>query len=147
MTAPRTVHEDGDPGVPEALPRSLARLRARFGAAALDRLWIFPPRRRGRREQGLVAVSVFLDGQERRALFTLSYRAERTGRSLTVEPVFTPEGEAPPDLLPRVMEGVVRRSGETEDPREVRIEGSAETFDALMAEFDPTLLEQEAEQA
>lgn len=92
-------------------------------------------------------MSVFLDGQdeERRALFTVSYRAERTGRSLTVEPVFTPEGEAPPDSLPRVMEGVVRRSGETEEPREVRIEGAPDPFTALMAEFDPGWLE--AEQA
>jgi hypothetical protein len=129
--------------VPEALPRTLVHVKARFGVEALDRLWIFPPRRRGRREQGLVAVSVFLDGQERRALYTVSYRAERTGRSLTVDPVFTPEGDAPPESLPRVMEGVVRRSGETEDPREVPIEGSEDSFDVLMAEFDPGLLEVE----
>lgn len=147
MIPSRTVNGDADPGVPEALPRTLFAVEGRFGASAVDRLWIFPPRRRGRREQGLVAVSIFLDGEERRGLFTVAYRAERTGRALSVEPVFTPEGEAPPELLPRVMEGAVRRSGETEDPREVRIEGSADSFGALMSEFDPGLLDMEAEQA
>ena len=94
-----------------------------------------------------MVVSVFLDGEERRGLFTVAYRAERTGRALSVQPVFTPEGEAPPELLPGVMEGAVRRSGETEDPREVRIEGSADSFGALMSEFDPALLDMEAGQA
>ncbi len=94
-----------------------------------------------------MTVSVFLDGEERRRLYTVAYAAERTGRALTVQPAFTQEGEAPPELLPRVMEGVVRRSGETGDPREVEIEGSAGAFEALLAEFDPALLDTETEQA
>ncbi len=147
MTSARTEDGDADPGVPEALPRTLLAVKDRFGAAGVDRLWIFPPRRRGRREQGLVVVSVFLDGDERRSLFTVAYRAERTGRSLSVEPVFTPEGDAPPELLPRVMAGAVRRSGEREDAREVRIEGSEGSFGTLMSEFDPALLDMEAGQA
>jgi hypothetical protein len=136
-----------DPGVPEALPRTLAGVRERLGAEVVDRLWIFPPRRRGRRESGLVAVSVFLDDEtrekkeERRRLLTVAYTAERTGRGLTVEPVFTQEGEAPPELLPRVMEGVVRRAGEGYgDPREVSIAGDPAGFGALLDEFDPALL-------
>ncbi|MCG6954989.1 MAG: hypothetical protein LJF04_03280 [Gemmatimonadetes bacterium] len=130
-----------DPGVPEALPRTLAGVRERLGADAVDRLWIFPPMRKGRRESGLVAVSVFGSGEERRRLLTVAYTAERTGRGLTIEPVFTQEGEAPPELLPRVMEGVVRRSGEAHgDPREVTIGGDTDSFAALMDEFDPVLL-------
>lgn len=127
--------------MPEALPRSLVHARERLRPENVDRLWIFPPIRRGRRERGLVALSLFLEGQERRRLLTLAYTAERTGKGMTLEHVFHEEGEAPPELLPRVMEGVVRRAGEAYgEPREVAIEASPESFAALVDEFDPALL-------
>lgn len=130
-----------DPGVPEALPRTLVLARGRLGAERVDRLWIFPPIRRGRRERGLVAASLFLEGEERRRIVTVAWAAERTGRSLTVDQTFHEEGDAPPELLPRVMEGVVRRAGEAYgEPREVEIGGDAERFTALVDEFDPALL-------
>ena len=67
--------------------------------------------------------------------------AERTGKGLTLEHVFHEEGDAPPELLPRVMEGVVRRAGEAYgEPREVAIEASPENYQALVDEFDPALL-------
>lgn len=129
--------ESSDPGVPEALPRTLIRLRERLGVEALDRLWIFPPLRRGRREQGLIAVSAFQEGEERRSMVTVSYSAEHTGRGVTVEPSFMHEGEAPADRFPGVMRGVARRGGEEQgEPREVEIVGSREKFEALMEEFD-----------
>ena len=130
-----------DPGVPEALPRTLIRLRERLGVQSLDRLWIFPPVRRGRREQGLIAVSTFQEGEERRTMVTVAYSAEHTGKGVTVEPSFTQEGEAPPDRFPRVMRGVVQRGGEERgEPREVEIEGSHEKFEQLMEEFDADFL-------
>ena len=55
----RSEPSSEDPGVPEALPRTLVHLRERLGAERVDRLWIFPPLRRGRRERGVVAVSLF----------------------------------------------------------------------------------------
>jgi hypothetical protein len=129
--------DSADPGVPEALPRVLIRLRERLGVGALDRLWIFPPTRRGRREQGLVTVSTFQEGVERRGLMTLSYVAEHTGKGVTVEPVFTREGEAPPDRFPAVMQGVVQRGGDGRgEPREVEIDGSPVKFEELLEEFD-----------
>ena len=132
----------GDPGVPEALPRSLIRLRDQLGVDALDRLWIFPPTRKGRREQGLVAVSAFLDGQERREMVTVAYSAEHTGKGVSVDTSFTLEGEAPPDRFPGVMTGVSRRAGDAEnEAREVIIEGSAEAFEELLEEFDLAFLE------
>lgn len=141
MTERTKVEKAEDPGVPEALPRALVHARARLAPERLDRLWIFPPVRRGRKERGLVAVSVFLEGDERRRLFTLTYAAERTGRGLTVDQAFHEEGDAPPELLPRVMEGVVRRAGEAYgEPREVEIAGDPLKFDALVVEFDPALL-------
>jgi len=134
--------KSSDPGVPEALPRTLIRLRERLGVDVIDRLWIFPPVRRGRREQGLVAVSTFQEGEERRAMITVAYNAEHTGRGVTVEPTFTHEGEAPADLFPGVMDGVVRRSAEgSGDAREVEIDASAERFEALLEEFDDVFIE------
>lgn len=128
-----------DIGVPEALPRTLESLRDRLGVAALDRLWIFPPSRRGRREQGLIAVSAFQPGEERRGVVTVSYTAEHTGRGgVTVEQAFTREGEAPADRFPAVMRGVVLRGGEGRGaPREVEIAGSAERLEELLDELSP----------
>jgi len=141
LTDVREDEKSEDPGVPEALPRTLVLTRERLGAERVDRLWLFPPVRRGRREWGLVAASLFLDGEERRRIVTVAYTAERTGRSLTVDQAFHEEGDAPPDLLPRVMEGVVRRAGDGYgEPREVEIGGDPLRFGALVDEFDPALL-------
>lgn len=141
MSERATAERSTDPGVPEALPRVLIRLRDRLGVESLDRLWIFPPSRRGRRERGLVVVSEFLGTEERRSLITVSYVAEHTGRGVTVEPVFTEEGEAPPDRLPGVMQGVVQRVGDAQgDAREVEIGGSPERYEGLLEEFDEELL-------
>lgn len=136
MSEREAAERASDPGVPEALPRSLATLRDRVGAASIDHLWIFPPLRRGRRERGVVAVSLFGLDEERRRLVTIVYAAERTGTSLTIEPSFTEEGEAPPDRLPGIMEGVVRRTeGGGGDPREVQIGGAPEVLEALLEEL------------
>jgi hypothetical protein len=126
-----------DIGVPEALPRTLELLRERLGAAAVDRLWIFPPMRRGRRERGLLAVSTFLDGVERRGLVSVAWVAEHTGKEgVRVEASFTHEGEAPADRFPSVMKGVFLRGGEERgEPREVEIGGSAERLGELLDEL------------
>jgi len=140
MTETRpTDRRDGDgidPGVPEALVRTLTQLRDRIGVQLLDRLWIFPPFRRGRREQGLIAVSTFHTEGDRRGVLTVSYSAEETGKGITVEPSFTREGEAPPDRFPILMRGVVQRGGEERgEPREIEIEGSMEKFESLLQEL------------
>jgi hypothetical protein len=124
-------------GVPEALPRALECLRERLGAASLDRLWIFPPLRRGRRELGLIAVSAFQGGEERRSLVTVTYAAEHSGKEgVKVETSFTHEGEAPADRFPGLMKGVVLRGGEERgEPREVDVAGSAEKLDELLEEM------------
>ena len=133
-----------DPGVPEALPRAVKSVVERLGVESVDRLWLFPPLTRGRRESGLVAVSKFAG--ERRLLFTAPYTAERTGRGLYMDTSFREQGECPPDSLPRVMDGVDRRSGDDlGDPREVAIGGDVAAFDHLMDEFDPALFREEVE--
>lgn len=136
--------KDDGPGVPEAIPRTLQRVVDRLGVETVDRVWVFPPRIKGRRESGLVVVSRFAaDGTtERRDLFTASYSAERTGKGLTVDWGLSEEGTAPPDRLPPVMEGVVRRAGDDEDqPREVGLGGDADAVQAFLGEWDDALLD------
>lgn len=129
------------PGVPEGLPRTLQRLSATVGARELDRLWIFPPMVRGRKEWGLVAAGCFAEGGHLR-LVTASYSAERTGAGLEVDMRVREEGSAPPDRFPRVMQGVARRSElDLGEARLVEISGNQESFEDLMAEFSEDLLE------
>ncbi len=135
------VKDGGDPGVPEAIPRTLQMMARRLGESEIDRLWVFPPVIIGRKERGLVAASCFTEDSARR-LYTAPYAAERTGTSLSVESSIAEEGQAPPDRLARVMQGVVRRSEiDLGEPRMVKIAGDPEKLRALLDEFDPDLLE------
>ena len=137
MTSAQAIESSRDPGVPEALPRVLIRVRDHFGSELIDRLWLFPPVRRGRREQGLVAVSTFLEGQQRRAMVTVTYTAEHSGAGVSIETWFTQEGEALPERFPAVMLGVVNRTkGTPGEAREVEISGSGQKFEELMEGFD-----------
>ena len=143
MTSIQAIESSRDPGVPEALPRVLIRVRDHFGSELIDRLWLFPPVRRGRREQGLVAVSTFLEGQERRAMVTVAYTAEHSGAGVSIETSFTQEGEAFPERFPAVMLGVVNRTRETPgEAREVEISGSGQKFEELMEDFDSWIEEE-----
>jgi hypothetical protein len=135
---------DEDPGVPEALPRTVRELGLRLDPATVDRLWIFPPLVRGRKEWGLVAASLFAPDSEddRRLLFTAPYAAERTGKGLTIDWNLEEQGSAPSDRLPRVMGGVVSRApSPLGDPREVEIAGDPERFASLLDEWGAELLE------
>ncbi len=135
------MKDDRGPGVPEAIPRTLQLVARRLGEGEIDRLWVFPPLIRGRKEWGLVAASCFTHGGARR-LFTAQYSAERSGTSLTVDAGMAEEGQAPPERLLRVMTGVVRRSEiDLGEPRTVEIAGDPAKFEALMNEFNPSLLE------
>ena len=135
------MKDEGDPGVPEAIPRTLQMMARRLGESEIDRLWVFPPLIVGRKERGLVAASCFTEDGARR-LYAAPYSAERTGTSLSVENGITEEGQAPADRLPRVMQGVVRRSDiDLGEPRTVEIAGDPEKLSALLDEFDADLLE------
>jgi len=113
-----------------------------LGPAAIDRLWIFPPMVRGRREWGLVAASRF-DGSRARRLVPARSSAQRTGRGRYLDSRLLDEGVAPADRLPPVMEGVVKRGPKPlGSPRSVEVAGGTEAFDALMAGFDGDLFEE-----
>lgn len=142
---------DRDPGVPQALPRVVHLLGIRLGAEALDRIWLFPPLKQGRRESGLVAASCFIDARDedgRRRVVTASYRAEVSGTGFRVEPLLREEGLAPAAILHRVVRGVLVRSGlELGEPREVELGGSPEALSELMDEFDVEIEEEPREAA
>lgn len=124
--------------VPDAIGRLLALLETRIGPESVDRIWIFPPLVRGRKEWGLVAVSCHTDDPAQRSLITGRYAAEMTGTGLVFEPEFMSEGLAPPDRLPVVMDGVVRRSDlQLGVPREEEIAGDLDAFRRLLSEYKP----------
>ncbi len=125
-----------DSPVPEAVGRLLALLEKRVGARAMDRIWIFPPLIKGRKEWGLVAVSCLTDDPSRRTLVTGRYTAEMTGKGVLFRPEFMSEGSAPPDRLTHVMDGVVRRSDlHLGVPRETEIGGDLDCFLGLLVEY------------
>ena len=132
--------------VPEALGRILVLVGARIGPQFVDRIWIFPPLVRGRKEWGLVAVSCLTDDPGQRSVVTGRYSAELTGKGTEFEPTFMAEGVAPPERLPVVMDGVVRRSDlQVGVPREEEIGGDVELFKGLLKEFGVEDPEPEAE--
>lgn len=122
--------------VPGALGRLLVELADRVAVDTVDRVWIFPPLVKGRKEWGLVAVSCRTEDPARRRLVTGRYAAELTGTGMVFEPEFMTEGLAPPERLPSVMDGVVRRSDlPLGVPRETDVGGDAETFRRLVSEY------------
>jgi hypothetical protein len=143
---PSVLEVDRDPGVPEAEGRALVELLVHVPAERVDGLWRFPPLRKGRRESGLLAAGVLPDSGAtaagtdpgRRILVTLAWRAEETGKGVTFETTFAEEGEAPPDRLPRVMAGVVRRMDEAAgEPRYLSVGGDPEPLRALIRDLEP----------
>jgi hypothetical protein len=121
---------------PEAIGRILVQIRDRLGIQDLDRVWIFPPLVKGRKEWGLVAVSYRGLGSEQRTIYTARYMAELTGTGVAFESEMASEGTAPAGRLDRVMDGVARRSElQLGDPRVVRISGSAAEFSALLQDY------------
>lgn len=125
-----------DSPVPQALPRILEEVRARVGEAAVDTIWIFPPLVKGRREWGLLAFSLFTGDSGMRTLYTARYAAELTGTGMVFESELTDQGTAPGDRLPRIMDGVVRRSDlPLGEPREVGVAGDAGRFRSLVEEY------------
>jgi hypothetical protein len=122
--------------VPDASGRLLALLGAQLGIALVDRIWVFPPLVKGRREWGLVAVSLLTGDPDRRELVTGRYSAELTGGGVVFHPEVSSQGEAPPERLPRIMDGVVRRSRlHLGLPREIQIEGDPRRFENLLLAY------------
>ena len=71
-----------------------------------------------------------------RVLITGRYAAELTGQGMKFESEFMSEGAAPPERLPSVMDGVVRRSDlQLGVAREEVIAGDVESYGNLLLEY------------
>jgi hypothetical protein len=83
----------------------------------------------------VVAVSGVTEDPLKRTLYTARYSAELTGTGNELEFGITAEGEAPPDRLPRVMDGVARRSDlQLGEAREFEIGGDPGKLATLVKE-------------
>ena len=119
--------------MPEALPRAVLRTGRTLGAAAIDRLWLFPP-----------LVAACYRGESSRRLVSARYAAGRNGRGLFLEVEIREEGVMPPDRVARVMEGVSRRGPEPLGaPSAVEVGGSEEAFRALLDSYPSRLFEED----
>ena len=80
-----------------------------------------------------MAVSCLEGDPSLRSLVTARYAAELTGNGMVFESEFLSEGVAPPNRLPQIMDGVVRRSDlQLGVPREAKIGGDPAKFQELL---------------
>jgi hypothetical protein len=108
---------------------ALAALGERLPAEQIEQLWVFPRRETGQRASGLaVMIAYAAEGESgARRLLTLRYEvplADGAPRKDTLKE----EGSAPAARIPRIIEGVVRRTGEDAFPRRVRVAGRREVW-------------------
>lgn len=117
------------------LPALLLRVAARFPVDALDELWIFPTTRAADVESTVIVISTFsTDDEERREVSTARFTATRDRKGQArVEERMHQHALATVDAVARVVEGVLRRSGEDlHPPRHERIARDAARWIALL---------------
>lgn len=107
-----------------------------MGRERIDRVWIFPPRALRDRQSGLVVFSLHEDASpERRTVATLRLELPATGGTGPNPIAFVRQGTVPVGRAGSVVDGVLRRLGETEVPRLAQIGGDAGRWEALLAEL------------
>jgi hypothetical protein len=116
------------------LIRTMAELPELVPIGRLDRIWVFPPRVVGEVESGLLVLSLRPEGEEReegerREVVTLQYELKSGKGAPPLSREITSRGWAPPERVPQLIAGVVRRLGsEEEEPVSEAIEGDPERF-------------------
>lgn len=125
-----------DDGAPWAL---LRRIPATLPVDTIDGVWLFPTRRAAGFESTVVVVTCFQpDSLERRRVcaFRFLVTRDRKARASVDEHRFD-FAIAPADAIPRVVEGVRKRLGDSADgePREAAIEGDADRWQQLLREL------------
>ena len=120
----------------DALLALLGGLPERLPLSRIDRVWIFPPKELGSTESGLVVLSLVPEDpaeRSRREVVTARYELEKGRKGSAPTPVVTEQGLAPPDRIPRIIEGVLARGGDSEDPVEAAIDGDVDRWNAVLA--------------
>lgn len=141
---------DGGFPVPTALPRAVRILGELRSPARIDRVWLFPPVVSGRKEQGVLVASLLLEGEEeRRGVVTLHWTHEvRSGGALDFTHLLRDEGIVPADRMHRVIEGVVRRSGDfgAGGAEERIVAGEVELFERWIVDVEERALRVERQE-
>lgn len=120
------------------LATALAAAAARIPPSRIAEAWIFPPRRVAAKESGLavLVVNAAETGDARRTIWTLRYELEPgKGGKATRTDVLEEQGTVPPDRVPRIVEGVLRRLEGESDAPDVRAIGGEEEWAALLEEL------------
>jgi hypothetical protein len=135
MTAPTWLTGKADAA---SLPALLEGLAPRVDPTTVDELYVFPTRRVQGVESTVFVFSVH-DEEERRRVITAHLRATRNKRGEpAIETKLDEHGTTPPERIPRVIEGVLRRLSEdfaATPPSHCRIERSEERWKALIDEL------------
>ncbi len=118
-----------------ALPALLRRIAERIPPASLDSIWIFPTRRAASAESTVIALSVFDEDRTRRRVGTVHFLVTRDRKgAATVTERIQEYASAPPDAVPRIIDGVLHRLEHeaASPPRLARIEGDPLRWDELL---------------
>jgi hypothetical protein len=119
-----------------ALHALLQRVSDHVPVSLIDYTWIFPPRRIAVGESIVVVVGAY-DENERRRVITAHFTVARNRKGVaTVNARFDEHGSTPPEAVPRIVQGVLRRLGEdiNAEPREAAISGSQARWDELIVD-------------
>jgi hypothetical protein len=133
-----------DDGLPDAPLFALLRtVETQLDVERIDRIWVFPTRRLEAGETAVVVVGAYIDpADDRRRVYAAHY----TLTSEATEPLLALDeyGTAPADRVGRLVEEVVERikEGPADAPRSHRIEGSPETWHAVLHSLAEAFLEE-----
>jgi hypothetical protein len=122
------------------LQQLLREIPQRFPTERIDRVWIFAPREMTGKESGLVVLSLTAAQAstetvpEVRHVITWHYEAVRARGGVRRTDAVTEQGSAPPDRIPRLIEGVIARLGEAaESPITESIGGDSGRWNEFLA--------------
>jgi hypothetical protein len=135
VSAPTWLTGKADGG---SLPVLLESLAPRVDVTTIDELYLFPTRRVQGVESTVFVFSVH-EPEERRRVITAHLRATRNKRGEpTIETKLDEHGTTPPERIPRVIEGVLKRLSEdfaATPPSHCRIDRSPERWHALIEQL------------
>ena len=118
-----------------------ARLRAAaetLDPSAVDQVWIFPPLPDQEPAAEFLLFSCYDGAPDRRRVIAARVTVEpidEAGLEVRWVQRLDVHGTAPRDILPRVADRLVRRTGTPAPPRVVEIGGAPERWEALLAEL------------
>jgi hypothetical protein len=125
-----------------ALPALLRRVADRVSPDSIDALWIFPTRRGNGAESTVIAISAFDQDRTRRRVGAVRFLVTRDRKgTASVTENLDECASAPPDAVPRIIDGVLRRleHENAAPPRHEPIGGDPQRWAEMLARLsDPS---------